>query len=397
MKKTFLEFYKPTDDEFASLWKDCFFSLDANVLLNLYRYKIDTREDFISLLDASKERFWLSFQAANEYFRNRIDVIVKQSKDYDDIKKIIDEFESSYCGRLSAFSKHSNIDISLMESTIRKTSAALKKQVSDSKDKHPDLLDRDPILNSLTKIFDGRIGTCLATAELNEKYSEIDKRYASKIPPGFEDANKTDARKYGDALIWFELLAEAKSRNKPVIFITDDVKKDWWQFNGSNIIGPHPYLIREMNDIAGVKFYIYTSEKFLVFAGKHLLKKPKNETVKDVKQTQDKINLSSNSPLADLFQTTLSNPNNSTNPFTTLNRGIVLNDKNLNVQNGIKISGSASPPTIQSLFANPQSFSVSHINNTSKKCTVCGHINTYTANTIVFSPRICEVCRSLLI
>ena len=45
MKDSFPGYYRPTENEFAEMWESCLFVLDANVLLNLYRYSVDTREE----------------------------------------------------------------------------------------------------------------------------------------------------------------------------------------------------------------------------------------------------------------------------------------------------------------------------------------------------------------
>ena len=55
-------------------------------------------------------------------------------------------------------------------------------------------------------------------------------RYKKEIPPGFKDAKDKDGvRKYGDLIIWKEMLKFALKQSKNIIFITDDVKADWWE------------------------------------------------------------------------------------------------------------------------------------------------------------------------
>lgn len=62
---------------------------------------------------------------------------------------------------------------------------------------------------------------------------EGQERYKKEIPPGFKDArNKDGVRKYGDLIIWKELLKFALTQSKNIILITDDVKADWWESHG---------------------------------------------------------------------------------------------------------------------------------------------------------------------
>jgi hypothetical protein len=56
MRKTFSGYYRPTEDEFAEMWRNCLFVLDANVLLNLYRYSRKTSDEFLGILDGVSDR-----------------------------------------------------------------------------------------------------------------------------------------------------------------------------------------------------------------------------------------------------------------------------------------------------------------------------------------------------
>src|SRR5271157_1543664 len=89
MKKTFPGYFPPTNKEADRLWENCLFTLDANILLNLYRYSDKTRNEFIMVLKTMKDRLWLPHRAAQEYFENRLTVISQQEKAYDDAVKTI--------------------------------------------------------------------------------------------------------------------------------------------------------------------------------------------------------------------------------------------------------------------------------------------------------------------
>ena len=71
---------------------------------------------------------------------------------------------------------------------------------------------------------------------------EGQERYKKEIPPGFKDAKSKDGvRKYGDLIIWKELLNFARTQSKDIVFITDDVKADWWESeNEKRICFPSP-------------------------------------------------------------------------------------------------------------------------------------------------------------
>ncbi len=94
MKETYKGYYMPSTEEFSSLWDDCLFALDANVLLNLYRYSKATGDELIDLLQQIKERLWLPHQAGLEYQRNRLKVISEYQNTYNRLIGQLDELKN---------------------------------------------------------------------------------------------------------------------------------------------------------------------------------------------------------------------------------------------------------------------------------------------------------------
>ena len=82
MKELFPGYYQPTEKEFSKLWNECIFALDANVLLNLYRYSENSTKDFLNILTflSTAKRLWIPHQAALEYHQRRVGVIGEQKK-----------------------------------------------------------------------------------------------------------------------------------------------------------------------------------------------------------------------------------------------------------------------------------------------------------------------------
>jgi len=59
MRETFRGYYRPTDDEFSQLWEKCVVILDTNVLLNLYRYPSEARDDLLKVFQQISDRLWI--------------------------------------------------------------------------------------------------------------------------------------------------------------------------------------------------------------------------------------------------------------------------------------------------------------------------------------------------
>src|SRR5690606_8660652 len=95
-------------------------------------------------------------------------------------------------------------------------------EVKESIKKYCDYLKDDPIYERLSNLFENKITNPYDANKLNDIYKEGEERYKHKIPPGFEDEkNKDGSRKYGDLILWKQVIDIAKEQKRPVIFITD--------------------------------------------------------------------------------------------------------------------------------------------------------------------------------
>ena len=83
MKKAFPGHFANDPDDLKRLWENSLIAVDANVLLNLYRFSDSTRDEFLAVFEKLKDRLWISHQVAAEYLRNRLKVISDQAKTYD--------------------------------------------------------------------------------------------------------------------------------------------------------------------------------------------------------------------------------------------------------------------------------------------------------------------------
>ena len=121
-----------------------------------------------------------------------------------------------------------------------------------------DFFTLDNIRNKLDTIFKNAIGDKYPEDRIEAIYNEGKERYESKIPPGFKDD------KYGDLVIWYEIMDYSKLHEVPIIFVTKDFKTDWWFRSKSNYtIGPHPDLLKEFSSYTDQEIYIYTYMEFL--------------------------------------------------------------------------------------------------------------------------------------
>lgn len=308
MREKFVGYYKPLDSEFTELWKNGLFILDANVLLNLYRYPKQASDDLLKVLEQLSNRLWIPHQAALEYQENRLAVISEQVKRFDDVRKVLKNAEnnlSEELSRLQLRKRHSTIDpddfLEKVKGEFSKFEASLNQLEKDQ----PDIFSEDVLRNKIDRLLGAKVGNPFPFSELEKVYQEGKTRYEHKCPPGYEDVTKgksgekerqfyfcnglTISREYGDLILWFQIINEVKTRGiKYVVFVTDDEKEDWWwiaESKGKKTIGPRPELIDEIKHKADISlFHMYNSERFLQCAKKYLDVKIEPESVKQVQE-----------------------------------------------------------------------------------------------------------------
>ena len=270
MRDRFPGFYRPSDEGFEAFFSDGLVCVDANVLLSLYRVSDATREDVFSIFTALEERLWLPHQVVLEFQRNRRAVIREQEEVYDQLEKELKSFPSRLTEKVRRH--HPRIDREELDTVVRSAVAEIEAHLEGLRAAHPeplssdDALGADVVRDRLEEIIDGRIGQPL---DLGEVEREGKVRYAKRIPPGYADADKGEERKYGDLVVWLELLAEARKHGGPTLLVTDDAKEDWWMEDGGQTVSPRPELVQEMRDVAGSDFWMYRFDSFLARAAEH--------------------------------------------------------------------------------------------------------------------------------
>jgi hypothetical protein len=156
------------------------------------------------------------------------------------------------------------------------------KKINEAKRKHPKWDEEDPIRDSITSLFEDRVGKPFSESELGEIYKEGQTRFSKKIPPGFLDQTKDAEAKYGDLIGWKQILNYAKEVSKPIIFITDEKYEDWWWKINDEIVGPRYELVKEMSVFCGMFFTMYNSRLFHKQAAKFLKRKINQNVNKEI-------------------------------------------------------------------------------------------------------------------
>lgn len=281
MRTLFPGYYRPTADQLKALLGTATIVLDANVLLNLYRYPKTAREELVTVLEKVQDRLWVPFQVALEYQRNRTAVVGEQKQKFAEVRSLVDgalkALERELEGKLKR--RHSLIDASELLAGLKQHADQFYEQLEELETSQFDVNDDDEIRGMIEALLEGRVGEQPTQEDVVAAQKEGDERIKFQCPPGYADSRKSEAygyngvryhAKYGDILLWLQMMAYAKVRGGDFVFITDDEKADWWwvvESGGKKRLGPRPELVAEVSAATGGgAFYMYTSANFLKHA-----------------------------------------------------------------------------------------------------------------------------------
>lgn len=290
MKNKFIEYYSSTPDDFQKMWEDCIFVVDANVILNVYKYSPNTADQLIKTLTNFSDRLWVPNQAALEFQKNRLNIIHSQKEAFTQLKDNLIESRNQLISNFKKYSRHPTLLVQDYTTKIENFYSEIIEDLDSKSLSHPDLMGSDNLLDKITFLFDGKVGDCYSSEKIQEIKKCGSQRFELKIPPGYEDIKKNTGEKFGDLIIWKQILDFSKEKQKPIILITDDGKEDWWHIFKGKTIGPRVELIREIWDFSNVKFHMYNTDQFLSKAGAYLKKPVQQIAIDEIKEIREKTN-----------------------------------------------------------------------------------------------------------
>jgi len=272
--------------ELQALWEESLFVLDANVLLRLYELTEASRNRIIEVFEKIADRLWVPHQAAAEYQKNRVRVMEKQREKADEF--ISELRRLPYCIDRILPEEHPLVDKEIKEKLKKAIADACeeaKAELHRRRNAFKKLLEHDTIRERLDVLLAGRVGEPYDTDKLIKITEIAEKRYKAKIPPGYADENKNGGNPYGDVILWFQIIDKARAEKRPVIFVTNDRKEDWWITGHSGEpLFPRHELVDELRQKAGVTFYMYTLKKFLEDVNIYLKFKLSTDVIKELEQ-----------------------------------------------------------------------------------------------------------------
>lgn len=238
--------------------------LDTSVLLTPFTTSIRSLEAIEKVYERlrKEERLFVPSQVIREFIANRPGKI---SELYDSLSKKLNQ-NYNYVGRhplLEQFGEFKQMlekenELKKALSDVREQIQVVMKVVKSWEWNDPVSIMYQNVLQDC--IFDKVVG------KPEDLLSELKKRNESNIPPGFRDDGKSE-NSGGDFLIWKEILAIGKSTEKDLIFVTNDVKNDWWYVSNKERLYPRIELVDEYRRCTqNNSFHIMTLSELLQYS-----------------------------------------------------------------------------------------------------------------------------------
>lgn len=275
------------------------FALDSNVLLNLYGVGESTREALLDILRqlALSNRLWLPHRSALEFQWQRPRKILEQIQPAKELRAEITKVLATTEKALQELGDHPFIDESSVLGQMRDTVSRITDELLESEDQYSQRLSDDQLRDAIDEIFTGAVGSKYSRERLQEIYADGKLRYKLRLPPGYADSkahggDKDEPDCYGDLVIWKQILDEAKRRDRPFVFVTQDWRKgDWfWKASpekrSSRLLGPRPELVEEMLNHCGKRFHVCRPSSFSEWMSRYLRKKLPVDAVAELEEQE---------------------------------------------------------------------------------------------------------------
>ncbi|MBM7650507.1 hypothetical protein JOC78_003501, partial [Bacillus ectoiniformans] len=255
-----------SNDEFQEIWdENPIVILDTNVLLNLYRWSAGTSEQILENFNEVIDSLWIPNQVYTEFHTHKEKIRSQSFNKYKnltaEVNRTLKNTHTELSKRFLQYGKYKFPKIkelaAVLEGEIEKlkqVSEDFKTSIADEINNNVTLLSNDEVSSLVdTLLANEKVGNEFSFQRLLEIYEEGDRRYKYKIPPGYrdeEEKGELDIRKFGDLIVWKEILEKSNNEGKrPVIFVTEDVKSDWWEIKADDVlVGPRKELVKEFKD-----------------------------------------------------------------------------------------------------------------------------------------------------
>ncbi|GHD33108.1 hypothetical protein GCM10010313_78260 [Streptomyces violarus] len=270
-------YWRRSIEEIEAAIKSSTIVLDTNALVNLYRMAAEGRAEYFAVLSHVSKRLWIPRQVVDEFHKVRLSAVASHISGLKSKSAAVGEAAEKLQAALRDFARLYSLADGRVAEYMKPLDSAISgildhvKNDVEGFDLEPGrLASHDPIMNRLAEILEGKVGSGIPVADMPDALKEAERRGAEKVPPGYKDWEQKGSDGVGDYLIWREMIEYAKTVKRGVLFVTSDVKDDWFRRQSGFVIGPRPELVKEMREEGDSRYHHLTLAEFLGTASRAL-------------------------------------------------------------------------------------------------------------------------------
>lgn len=258
---------------------------DTNYLLDILQQPTKLALKYVEALEKVKDNIYIPYLVALEFNFQKSNIKKRKIKNIqrykDELRDPIKKIKGCLKPSLLNEEDIDSFTTDLIELTDKFEEELLA--IADDKVKSFITNEENELYTKLLEIIGDRIGDSYSNEWIDDVQTEGETRYEEGLPPGFNDSSKDDKedatrqygdikyqRKYGDLLIWKDILNYSKSdtnTGKKVIFVTNDgvskKKTDLIYKVDGMTVGPSIHLMNELHSSSGKELYILNNLRFI--------------------------------------------------------------------------------------------------------------------------------------
>lgn len=216
---------------------------DTNVYLGLYRFSPDYANFALECLNSVQTKIILPYTVKVEYLRHYQSLFRKRQgtieNSISDTMDLINKQNKSLRNSCATLTTRHFPEADELLIKIDEKYNTLKTMLTDYFDEHSvltlirDSWTGDPVSSFVQGLITNtQLANDFSREDIYDICEEGENRYKREIPPGYKDGKQKDGiRKYSDLILWKEVIRYAKQKQTNIIFVTDDVKPDWWNID----------------------------------------------------------------------------------------------------------------------------------------------------------------------
>ena len=212
---------------------DCHIFVDTNILSQLFKLNSSARQDFYNWVDNCGARFhipnWVVLEYSKRVYGNMLADYVDELSEAKKITQKLEMLQKFFCGYVD--------EAELRGTVYQDNKTGLLDDMKDINDKYSKISvavinKKTEHIKKVQKEIDERLKSKTMNTDIysiiSNLYFDYQLRFDSKIPPGYQDKDKT-TNYLGDLIIWNEILQYCKANHlSKIIFITRDSKPDMY-------------------------------------------------------------------------------------------------------------------------------------------------------------------------